>query len=306
LNNGFTSYAARVTVLDVIQLSTDFLAKKGVESPRLQAELLLSHVLRMPRMQLYLKFQRPLASEEENLLRDLVKRRGAREPLQHLTGSVSFCGLELEVTSDVLIPRPETEILAEEGWRFLNEQLTQNTNSDTTSIPSGTALDFGTGSGCLAIALAVRCPGARVVALDISAKALVIARRNALHHAVLDRIDFLPGDGLSALPGNIRFDLIVTNPPYIPTGEIEHLEPEVRDHDPRSALDGGSDGLLFYRQIAAEAGAVLRPGGKLMSEFGDGQEAAVAELFQHQNWIVERIVNDYTPRPRILIARRKP
>ena len=294
-----------MTVLDVIQLSTDFLAKKGVESPRLQAELLLSHVLRMPRMQLYLNFQRPLNSGEEDLLRDLVKRRGGREPLQHLTGSVSFCGLELEVTSDVLIPRPETEILAEESWRFLNEQLKIKSNNNSASNAPATALDFGTGSGCLAITLAVHCKGARVVALDISARALEVARRNALHHAVLSRMDFLPGDGLSALPKGVNFDLIVANPPYIPTGEIEHLEPEVRDHDPRSALDGGADGLLFYRQLAAEAGALLKPGGKLMSEFGDGQEAAVAHLFQQQNWIVERIVKDYTQRPRILIARRK-
>jgi release factor glutamine methyltransferase len=257
-------------------------------------------------MQLYLNFLRALTSEEENVLRELVKRRGGREPLQHLTGSVSFCGLELEVTSDVLIPRQETEILAEEGWRFLNEQLKTNSNNDNTSNAPATALDFGTGSGCLAIALAVHCPDLRVVALEISEKALEVARRNALHHAVLDRIDFLSGDGLSALPKTVNFDLILANPPYIPTGEIEHLEPEVRDHDPRCALDGGSDGLLFYRQLAAEAGELLKPGGKLMSEFGDGQEAAVADLFELQNWIVERIVKDYTQRPRILIARRKP
>jgi release factor glutamine methyltransferase len=298
-----TAYAASVTVLDVIQLSTDFLAKKGVESPRLQAELLLSHLLGMPRMQLYLNFQRPLTSSEQDVLREMVRRRGAREPLQHVIGSVSFCGLELEVTRDVLIPRQETELLAEQGWVFLNELAKSDSPSRSTErVEARSALDFGTGSGCLTIALAVRSPGARITAPDISATALAVAQRNASRHGVSDRIEFVLGNGFPALRPDKRFDLIVANPPYIPTAEIEQLEPEVRDYDPRSALDGGPDGLAFHRQLAIAAGAFLKPQGKLMLEFGDGQEALVAKLFEEQNWIVERVVNDYTHRPRILIA----
>jgi release factor glutamine methyltransferase len=293
-----------VTVLEVIQLSTDFLTKKGVESPRLQAELLLSHVLRMPRMQLYLNFQRQLTSAEQDLLRELVKRRGAREPLQHITGSVSFCGLELEVNRDVLIPRPETELLAEQGWLFLKALVNHETSSKSNEAVLN-ALDFGTGTGALAIALAAHCPTARVTALDLSAKALEVARKNAARHNVAGRLDFVLGNGLPALPRESRFDLIAANPPYIPTATIDQLEPEVRDYDPRDALDGGPDGLMFYRQLAAQAGPLLKPEGKFMAEFGDGQETEIAELFRQQNWIVDRVVNDYTQRPRILIARAK-
>jgi release factor glutamine methyltransferase len=294
-----------VTVLEVIKLSAQFLERKGVDSPRLQAELLLAHVLCMPRMQLYLNFERALSVKEEDLLREMVKRRGAREPLQHVTGSTSFCGLEIEVSPDVLVPRPETELLAQEGWDFLNERA----RSGGVPLHNGAesaaraALDFGTGSGCLAIALAVHCPEARVVALDISAQALEVARKNALHHGVMNRIEFVLGDGLGAVPSGMDFDLILANPPYIPTAEIDALEPEVRHYDPRGALDGGSDGLVFYRQLAARAGALLKPNGKIMTEFGGGQESAVADLFRGENWIVERVVNDYTHRPRILVAR---
>ena len=306
LNGGFTAYAAGVTVLEVIQLSTDFLGKKAVESPRLQAELLVSHVLLMPRMQLYLNFERQLTSSEQEILRELVRRRGAREPLQHITGSMSFCGLEVEVNRDVLIPRPETELLAELGWSFLGELLKRDACGDNSeALPMRRALDFGTGSGALAIALAAHCPAARVTALDISTKALSMAQKNAARHSVDNRVEFVAGDGLSALPGGGKFDLIVANPPYIPSAEIEQLEPEVRDYDPRNALDGGPDGLKFYREFALQAGPWLRSEGKFMTEFGDGQEAGVAELFEQQNWIVERVVKDYTQRPRILIARTK-
>jgi release factor glutamine methyltransferase len=163
-----------VTVLEVIQRSTEFLKNKGVDSPRLQTELLLAHLLAVPRMQLYLNFERKLSQTELDNFRELIKRRGQREPLQHIVGSTSFCGLELAVNQEVLIPRPETELLAERGWTFLNSV---NTKDSTL-----TALDLGTGSGCLGIALAVRCSGAQVVATDISAEALELARQNAARH----------------------------------------------------------------------------------------------------------------------------
>jgi release factor glutamine methyltransferase len=283
-----------VTVLEAIQRSTEFLAKKGVESPRLQTELLLAHLLKQPRMRIYLDFERALSPEEVNHLRELIKRRGQREPLQHIVGSTSFCGLEMAVNRDVLTPRPETELLAERGWTYLN----QSSNRPCT------ALDFGTGSGCLAIALACKCPAAEVYAIDVTPEALVVARQNAAYHRVSERIQFLQGDGFSVAPAGARFDLIISNPPYIPSGEIALLQPEVRDFDPRRALDGGADGLDFGRRLAAEGAPFLKPRGRLMFEFGDGQAEHLRQIFEAQNWVVEAIEPDYTRQPRIMVVRQ--
>lgn len=245
-------------------------------------------------MKLYLNFERKLSDKELEGFREFIKRRGQREPLQHIVGSTSFCGLELAVNRHVLIPRPETELLAEKGWTFLNSA---NTQASTLS-----AVDLGTGSGCLGIALAVHCPGAQVVATDISAEALELARRNAARHNVLERIEFFQGDAFTALGASKLFDLIISNPPYIPTAEIQTLQIEVREHDPREALDGGPDGLNFYRRIAAESRPFLKPDGKIMLEFGDGQAPSIREIFESQKWIVEAIIEDYNQRPRILIV----
>jgi release factor glutamine methyltransferase len=289
-----------VTVLEIIQRTTPFLANKGVESPRLQVELLLAHVLHLPRLRLYLEFERQMTEPELETLRELVRRRGRREPLQHILGSASFCGLDLQTTPAVLIPRPETELLAERAWTRANE-LAGAAPSSGNPIQ---VLDFGTGSGCLAIAIAVHCPQTQVTALDLSQEALEVARQNASRHGVTDRIEWIAGDGFGALRVGQRFDLVVSNPPYIPTAEIATLEPEVRDHDPRMALDGGPDGLSSYRSIAMEGPGVMKPGGALMLELGDGQDQAVRALLESENWIVERVEPDYTARLRILTARR--
>jgi release factor glutamine methyltransferase len=322
-----------VTVLEAIQKSADFLAKKGVESPRLQIELLLAHLLKLPRMKLYLNFERMLTPAEVDALREFVRRRGQREPLQHITGSTSFCGLEITVNRHALVPRPETESLAELGWQFLNWEgrrvgdpnsklgtATRRPSQD--DIP--TALDLGTGTGCIAIALAVKCPTAKITATDISTDALALAKANASRHNVTERIEFLQSDGFAALqnvgqasclsPSEekksgtgetpvLRFDLIISNPPYIPSAEIATLQPEVRDFDPRSALDGGADGLDFYRMIALQAAAFLKPGGKVMLEFGDGHAEAIRQIFENEKWIVEAVKGDYSHRARILIAK---
>jgi len=281
-----------MTVLEAIQKSTEFLARKGVDSPRLQTELLLAHLLKLPRMKLYLNFERALTPAETDALRELVKRRGQREPLQHLTGSASFCGLEIAVNRHALVPRPETELLAELGWQYL---------STLNSQPS-IVLDFGTGTGCIAIALAAKCPSAKIVATDISPDALALARENAARNNVADRIEFRQGDGVAALSAEIRFDLIISNPPYIPSAEIATLQPEVRDFDPRLALDGGADGLDFHRKLAAETPPFLKPGGNIMVEFGDGQADAVRKIFETEKWVVEAVREDYSHRQRILIA----
>ena len=175
--------------MEAIRKSAEFLARNGVELPRLQAELLLAHLLKLPRMTLYLNFERALSSAEMDALRELVKRRGLREPLQHITGSTSFCGFEIAVNRHALVPRPETELLAEEGWTFLG----------TCHSPHVTALDFGTGSGCIAIALAAKCPVAKITAIDVSPDALALAKQNAAANRVAGQLDFMQGDGFAAL-----------------------------------------------------------------------------------------------------------
>jgi len=282
-----------VTVLEIIQKSTGFLTKKGVESPRLQGESILAHVLGVPRMQLYLSFERELSDAEVSACREMVQRRANRVPLQHLLGSVSFCGLEITVGRQALIPRPETEQLVEHAEACISKSTS----------PSHRILDFGTGTGCIAVALAQRNPSVRISATDISAEALDLARSNAAAHGVEDRIQFFEGDGFCALPGDARFDLIVSNPPYIPSGEIATLAPEVKDHDPGIALDGGKDGLNFYHSLATEAPAFLDPGGSLMVEFGDGQANAITDILADKKWIVAPPGSDYSGRERFLIVR---
>ena len=282
-----------MTVLEVIQRSGEFLGKRGVDSPRLQIELMLAHLLRVPRLNLYLNFERELSGAELESVRELVRRRGNREPLQLILGSTSFCALEIKVTREVLVPRPETELLAERAWTFLA----------TLDSRASTALDFGTGSGCIAIALAANCPTARIHAVDLSAGALSVARENAILNGVAERIEFQLGDGFAALPSGLSFDLIVANPPYVPSGEIDALAPEVRDYDPRPALDGGADGLEFFRCLAAQAVGRLKAAGKIMLEFGDGQEERLREILARHKWVVEAVEADYSGRPRILVAR---
>lgn len=285
-----------VTVLEVIQRSAEFLAKKGVESARLQIELLLAHALKIPRLDLYLNFERKLTDSETDSVRQMVKRRGNREPLQHIIGTTSFCGLEMRVTRAVLVPRSETELLAERAWKFLNELAPAENRTSS-------ALDFGTGSGCLAIAIAMHAPRARVCALEISQAAMEVAVQNSTTHQVSDRIQFVCGDGFEALSNDLKFDLIVSNPPYISSREIETLQPEVRDFDPRLALDGGEDGLDFYRRFATHAKSFLNNAGLLMVEFGDTQAGPIERIFVDHGWSIEAIECDYSRRPRILVAR---
>lgn len=240
-----------MTVLEVIQKSSEFLAKKGVESPRLQTELLLTHVLKMPRMKLYLNFERALSEPELTAVRELVKRRGQREPLQYIVGSASFCGLELTVNRHVLVPD-----LKRNCW------LNMAGSFSTLSPQPSTALDYGTGSGCITIALAVKCPPAQVFALDASADALEVAKQNAARHSVADRIRFFHGDGFAALPPDASFDMIISNPPYIPSAEIDTLQPEVRDHEPHQALNGGPDGLMLSAAWQSRRAHFSNPAGE--------------------------------------------
>lgn len=315
-----------MTVLQAIENQTRFLEGKDVESPRLNAEWLLAHVLNLPRLELFLKGNRSLSAVEMEAFRELVERRGQREPLQHILGTANFCGLELWVTPDVLVPRPETELLAERAVAFLRDRVGAHSpqtrvaadvrrlhsnleTAEEASLLTSSAthlmvLDIGTGSGCLPIFIVHEVPVARATTVDISPAALTVARENARRVGVVDRIEFIEGDGFEALSQSKHYDLILSNPPYIPSDEIGRLEPEVRDFDPRLALDGGPDGLVFYRRIATQAAHRLKTGGKLMLELGHDQAAAVTEIFERQMWIVEALVPDYSRVPRILIARR--
>ncbi|MDA1273367.1 MAG: peptide chain release factor N(5)-glutamine methyltransferase [Verrucomicrobia bacterium] len=289
------SLSTTMKITDFLQWSSARLEELGVESARLQSELLLEHVLKEPRLELLLNQNRDLTDNEQKHLFGLVERRSQREPLQHIIGATCFCGLEIRVSSSVLIPRPETELLAEFAWKHLSREYSSR-NSPLT------LLDFGTGSGCVSIAVAVNCRKVHAWAIDVSQEAIEVARANAECNGVGGRIQFIQSNGFSSLPNGLQFDLIVSNPPYVPHGEIQGLEPEVRDHDPHVALDGGFDGLDFFRLIAGEAGAFLRSGGGVMAEFGDGQNAAIREIFEQHQWKIDCIEEDLNGTPRFLIA----
>lgn len=260
-----------MTVLEVIKRTTYFFAKKGIDSPRLQIELLLGHILQLPRMKLYLNFERELTGPQLEQLRDLVKRRANREPLQHIIGQTNFCGLEIKSTSAALVPRPETEGLAIMARQFLQDW------------PGDKAiLEIGAGTGCISIALAAAFPDAKIVSIDLSTEALSLAAENAAAHNV--KIDFRHGNAFEAVQPAEKFALIISNPPYIPTAEIAELAPEVREFDPALALDGGADGLDFYRLIAVKGLQHIVREGRVMVEFGDEQHDAVQGIFASAGW----------------------
>ncbi len=250
------------TVLKVLNWTKGYLAEKGVENARLEAEWLLCATTGMDRVGLYVNFEKPLTDAELAAYRALVARRAKREPLQYLLGSQEFCGLDFLVVPAVLIPRHDTELLVEEGLRH--------------APAARSVLDIGVGSGCIAVALAKALPDADVRGVEKSPAALVLAQQNIERHAV--RVTLFEGSLFEPFAGQ-RFDLIVSNPPYIPTADLATLQPEVREYEPLSALDGGVDGLDFYRQIIPAAPEHLTPGGWLMVEVGIDQAEAVQGMF---------------------------
>lgn len=274
--------------------AASLLAAAGIESPALDAEILLEHVSGIPRLRRRLGIDPAPPPEVIGTFLSLVRRRADRIPLQHLVGTAPFLELSLRVNTHVLVPRPETEQLALLARRRL---------------PAGTrarVLDLGTGSGCLALALATHEPLLEVHAVDLSSQALEVARQNAEAIGVADRVRFHLRDAFgpdARLEDLGAFDLIVTNPPYIPSDEIPKLMPEVRGHDPHLALDGGPDGLAPYRTLAMRADRWLLPGGWILAEFGDDQEVELAQLFADAGWPEISIEKDLSGRDRILIVR---
>ncbi len=274
-------------LLEVLRATERYLADRGVENPRLNAEHLLAHALGLKRMELYLQFDRGLTESERAPLRDLVKRRGAREPLQHILGTAEFHGRTFTSDKRALVPRPETEQLVELALELAKAH------------PTPTLLDIGTGSGVIPLTLALELPAAKIHATDLSPDALALANENATRHQLTGRITFHQADLLP--PGDTKFDLIIANLPYIPTGEIAALSPEVR-HDPLTALDGGADGLDFIRRLIESAPDRLTRGGALLLEIGAGQADAVNALLSARKFRDISLRPDYQNIPRFAVG----
>jgi release factor glutamine methyltransferase len=277
------------TVQRVIQWTTEHFQKKGLENPRLEAEVLLAYLLEMDRMGLYLNYDRPLKEEERTAYREMIQRRLAKEPLAYIVGSKEFWSLRFAVNPECLIPRPETEHLVEEAIRIGKDLK-----------PPLRILEIGQGCGAVAIALATELREAEIVATDISPEACNLAQENAERHGVGGRIRFVRGDLLPR--GEGPFGLICSNPPYIPTAEVLQLALEVRDYEPLTALDGGEDGLRFFRRIAQGALEFLMAGGWLLLEMGQGQAPQVATILQEQGFQQIGLIPDLAGVKRVIKA----
>ncbi|MCF8061245.1 MAG: peptide chain release factor N(5)-glutamine methyltransferase [Deltaproteobacteria bacterium] len=290
------------TIKALIDVTTDYFREKGIDSPRLDAELLLSHLLQCRRLDLYLRFDQPLSRDELTGYRSLVRRRAGREPLQYICGRQEFWSLDFEVGPGVLIPRQETELLVEKALDLHREGALSGGGRPR-------VLDLGTGSGILAVCMAREIETARVWASDLSGEALDRARRNARSHGLDARIAWVQGDLFSPFrpAGGKRFDLILANPPYVPEEELEGLAPEVRDHEPTQALNGGPGGMDVVRRILRESPAFLSTGGWLLMELDPRQvdealeTAGAAEAYDRME-----AIRDNSRRFRAISARVKP
>jgi release factor glutamine methyltransferase len=269
------------------------LAEKGSEFPRLDAEVLLAHAQGCRRIELYTRYAEEAEEEVRARFRDLIRRRVEGCPVAYLVGRKEFFSLELEVGPAVLIPRPDTETLVMEALALAKE------------IESPTIVDVGAGSGAIAIAIAKNCPKAKVTAIDKSADALAVAQRNAAKHGVAERISFLEGDLLSALPADASFDVIASNPPYIATEDWEKLPIGVRQYEPKLALDGGAGGYLVIERLLAQTLGHLRPGGHILFEIGAPQEDTVrAMVGKYVEFELAPTIKDFSGHPRVVKARR--
>ena len=278
-----------LTLLDIIKKTSEFFAAKGVESPRLNAELLIGGTLGLKRMQLYLQFERPLSEEELDRIRPLVRRRAQREPLQYILGSVEFCAMTLKVDKRALIPRPETEGLVEAVAQRL------------TAAPQR-ILDLGTGTGALALALAKAYPESRVTAIDTSADALALAQENAQANGLAERVRCVRSAWFEALGAEETFDVIVSNPPYLTQAEVDEAEPEVRDHEPRSALVAKDDGLADLNSLLEGALGRLSPGSFIALETGITHHPRLQARAHDLGYARTESLKDLSGRDRYLIA----
>ncbi len=285
------------TIQRLLNWITGHFAEHNVDSPRLSAELLLSYVLGMKRIELYTQFDKTVSQNHLDKLHELVKRCGEHEPLAYLIGRGEFYSLDIKVTPDCMIPRPETELLVGKAIDFLR------TREGTQSV-----CDLCTGSGCIAVAIAKNCPNAHIVATDICDSALSVAAENVANHNVRERVTLLCGDLFAPMIeglDNAEFDLIVCNPPYVSSAEYEALDKNIRDFEPKQALYAGSDGLDVYRRIAERVDEFLKPDAALMLEIGYAQGPAVRELLEQTGIFAEIIIEkDHQNNDRVVIATR--
>ena len=287
-----------LTLIEIIKRSDEYLARHGIPDARRNAELLVGHVLGKSRLQLYLEHDRPFEKDELEQMRTLLAERKERQPIQYIFGEAEFFSLPFDVNPSVMIPRPETEHLVEETLKTLRE----------IGAEKAVVYDIGTGSGCVAISIAKNLENCAIYASDVSAEALKTASTNAEKNGIKDKIEFLLGADLKPFDNAPvqNADIVVSNPPYVPTVEFERLEPEVRDHEPRKALDGGPDGLDVIRRIIAGVPGHINPGGALIIEIGIDQAEAVTACIGSTGCFMEpRITKDLSGIDRIITAKLK-
>lgn len=286
------SGSERRTLLTLLQQATDYLSSRNIDDARLNVELLLSRVLSMSRIQLYTNFDRPISPGELKAFKELFQRRLRKEPLQYILGETEFMGRKFLVDSRVLIPRPETEILVERVMQFIGSE----------GCPAPEILEVGTGSGNIAVTLAAEFPGSKVTSMDISHDALEVARKNASLYK-LSNLSLHEGDVFEEVSPGVTFDVMVSNPPYIPRREWETLAPEVRDFEPRIATTDEADGLRFVQRILSMARDKVRGGGCVFLELGYGQSADAVDIATKAGLSRIEVIDDYQKIPRILTAR---
>jgi release factor glutamine methyltransferase len=278
-----------ITILEAIKLSTEYLEKKDVESPRTNAEILLAEVLNCKRLELYLSFDKPLKEDELNIYREFIRKRGMRIPLQYIIGSVEFYGMNLYVNENVLIPRPETEQLVEQ---IIND------NSQRTGLR---IMDIGAGSGNISIALVNNLNKCEVIGIDISEKALAVARSNYEIYPSENKLYFKQFDIMNNDVNQLgKFDLIVSNPPYVSLNDYQNLEPELRVHEPIEALTDNLDGISFYKKIIALSNSMLNSNGKIYFEIGKDQYQIIFDIMKNCGFDEIKIIKDYAGIERII------
>ena len=282
------------TILDLIQWTTAYFKSHEIDSPRLTVELLLAHALGVERIELYTRFDQPLSAEELAGFKQLIKRRLKREPVAYILGQKDFWDISLTVDPSVLIPRPETELLVERAL----DLIPKHSDGAIHRI-----LELGTGSGAIILSLAAARPGHLFYASDADAAALAVARKNAADNQLADQVNFFAGSWFAPIHSDIKFDLIVSNPPYIPGPEIAGLAPEICRYEPGRALDGGADGLSCIRRIVHAAPAYLCVGGHLMLEIGNEQRGAIKNLIEQTDGMhFVQCVPDYAGYDRVVVA----
>lgn len=278
-------------IVELLQWITDDFKKRDIDTPRLDAELILSHALGLDRVGLYINFDRPLTKEELERVRELVKRRRKREPISYITGKKEFYGLELIIRPGVLIPRPETELLVEAVLKY--------------SRSGAKILEIGSGSGAISVALGINLKEVQITTIDKSRVAFEVTKENIAKYKLEDKVKVYNMSMEEFFKTKkTEFDIVVSNPPYIPTKEIDTLAPEIRLYEPREAIDGGEDGLFFIKKLLEGVGSVLKKGGHLIIEFGDGELEGVKLLFKKNNFEIIEVVKDLAKLDRVIVGQR--